>query len=81
MHVLRFTLQFFSSATRIKTVFIHRLSSIIAAQLLGFDNFIPPFANTSGSDILRGVNYASGGAGIRNETGSHSVQIKEPSSF
>ncbi|KAL9321044.1 hypothetical protein ACSQ67_012883 [Phaseolus vulgaris] len=53
----------------------------IITQLLGFDNFIPPFANTSGSDILRGVNYASGGAGIRNETGSHSVQIKEPSSF
>ncbi|ESW19963.1 hypothetical protein PHAVU_006G169500 [Phaseolus vulgaris] len=44
----------------------------IITQLLGFDNFIPPFANTSGSDILRGVNYASGGAGIRNETGSHS---------
>ncbi|KAK7412512.1 hypothetical protein VNO78_03976 [Psophocarpus tetragonolobus] len=43
----------------------------IITQLLGFENFIPPFANTSGSDILKGVNYASGGAGIRNETGSH----------
>ncbi|RDX58590.1 GDSL esterase/lipase, partial [Mucuna pruriens] len=45
--------------------------STIAAQLLGFENFIPPFANTSGSDILKGVNYASGGAGIRVETGTH----------
>ncbi|CAI8590936.1 unnamed protein product [Vicia faba] len=40
----------------------------IITQLLGFEKFIPPFANTSGSDILKGVNYASGGAGIRNET-------------
>ncbi|XP_027931350.1 GDSL esterase/lipase At1g29670-like [Vigna unguiculata] len=43
----------------------------IIAQFLGFESFIPPFANTSGSDILKGVNYASGGAGIRVETGSH----------
>nr|AFK39208.1 unknown [Medicago truncatula]AFK44052.1 unknown [Medicago truncatula] len=40
----------------------------IITQLLGFENFIPPFANISGSDILKGVNYASGGAGIRMET-------------
>lgn len=40
-------------------------------QLLGFENFIPPFANTSGSDILKGVNYASGAAGIRPESGTH----------
>ncbi|KAL5096972.1 hypothetical protein RYX36_001299, partial [Vicia faba] len=40
----------------------------IITQVLGFEKFIPPFANTSGSDILKGVNYASGGAGIRNET-------------
>ncbi|CAK8530829.1 unnamed protein product [Lathyrus sativus] len=43
----------------------------ILAQLLGFKDFIPPFANTTGSNILRGVNYASGSAGIRNETGKH----------
>ncbi|KAK7306435.1 hypothetical protein VNO77_44375 [Canavalia gladiata] len=43
----------------------------IITQLLGFENFIPPFANTSGSDILKGVNYASGAAGIRVETGMH----------
>ncbi|XP_030444843.1 GDSL esterase/lipase At1g29660-like [Syzygium oleosum] len=39
------------------------------AELLGFDEFIPPFATANGSDILRGVNYASGGAGILDETG------------
>ncbi|XP_057433362.1 GDSL esterase/lipase At1g29670-like isoform X2 [Lotus japonicus] len=43
----------------------------IITQLLGFEDFIPPFANTSGSDILKGVNYASGSAGIRNESGTH----------
>jgi hypothetical protein len=46
---------------------------LIAAQLLGFENFIPPFANINGSDILKGVNYASGGAGIRMETYSAKV--------
>lgn len=46
---------------------------VITAELLGFDHFIPPFANTGGSDILQGVNYASGAAGIRNETGKHLV--------
>ncbi|XP_061352022.1 GDSL esterase/lipase At1g29660-like [Gastrolobium bilobum] len=43
----------------------------ILTQRLGFKNFIPPFANTSGSDTLQGVNYASGSAGIRHETGTH----------
>ncbi|CAK9154690.1 unnamed protein product [Ilex paraguariensis] len=41
----------------------------IIGELLGFDDFIPPFATTNGSDILKGVNYGSGGAGIRSETG------------
>nr|AFK47139.1 unknown [Lotus japonicus] len=43
----------------------------IITQLLGFEKFIPPFRDTSGSDILQGVNYASGAAGIRNESGTH----------
>ncbi|OIV95733.1 hypothetical protein TanjilG_05281 [Lupinus angustifolius] len=43
----------------------------MSSQFLGFENFIPPFANTSGSDILKGVNYASGSAGIRDESGGH----------
>ncbi|XP_071937490.1 GDSL esterase/lipase At1g29670 [Coffea arabica] len=38
------------------------------AQLLGFDNFIPPYATARGQDIIKGVNYGSGGAGIRDET-------------
>ncbi|PNX88054.1 GDSL esterase/lipase, partial [Trifolium pratense] len=45
-----------------------RNSIDIITQLLGFEKFIPPFANINGSDILKGVNYASGGAGIRAET-------------
>ncbi|KAL0395279.1 UNVERIFIED_CONTAM: GDSL esterase/lipase [Sesamum latifolium] len=38
-------------------------------ELLGFDNYIPPFATAQGNEIIRGVNYASGSAGIRDETG------------
>ncbi|CAK9154691.1 unnamed protein product [Ilex paraguariensis] len=45
-----------------------RTQADIIGELLGFDSFIPPFATTIGSDILKGVNYASGGAGIRSET-------------
>ncbi|EEF40147.1 GDSL esterase/lipase At1g29670 [Ricinus communis] len=41
----------------------------VIAEVLGFDNFIPPFASVNGTDILFGVNYASGSAGILNETG------------
>lgn len=40
-----------------------------AAQLLGFDNPILPFVSARGSEILRGVHYASGAAGIREESG------------
>ncbi|KAK4389471.1 GDSL esterase/lipase [Sesamum angolense] len=38
-------------------------------ELLGFDDYIPPFATAEGNEIIRGVNYASGSAGIRDETG------------
>ncbi|XP_045825679.1 GDSL esterase/lipase At1g29670-like [Trifolium pratense] len=48
-----------------------RTSIDIISQILGFPNFIPPYANTEGADIVLGVNYASGAAGIRNETGTH----------
>ncbi|KAK7359165.1 hypothetical protein VNO77_01113 [Canavalia gladiata] len=48
-----------------------RTAADIITQLLGFEDFIPPFANISASDILKGVNYASGSAGIRKETGTH----------
>ncbi|KAJ4849981.1 hypothetical protein Tsubulata_004876 [Turnera subulata] len=39
------------------------------AQLLGFRDYIPPYATARGRNILRGVNYASAAAGIREETG------------
>ncbi|KAF8025462.1 hypothetical protein BT93_F2333 [Corymbia citriodora subsp. variegata] len=41
------------------------------AQLLGFPTYIPPYARTRGPALLRGVNYASGAAGIRDETGNN----------
>ncbi|KAM7500609.1 hypothetical protein LguiA_025023 [Lonicera macranthoides] len=41
----------------------------VIAQLLGFDDYIPPYASARGEDILNGVNYASAAAGIRDETG------------
>ncbi|CAH2046279.1 unnamed protein product, partial [Thlaspi arvense] len=41
----------------------------VIAELLGFEEFITPYATTRGEDILRGVNYASAAAGIREETG------------
>lgn len=44
-----------------------------AAELLGFEEYIQSFASASGSDILKGVNYASGGAGIRDETASKNL--------
>ncbi|MBA0623236.1 hypothetical protein Godav_008709 [Gossypium davidsonii] len=41
----------------------------VIAELLGFDNYIPPYSTASGRQILGGVNYASAAAGIREETG------------
>ncbi|XP_030456301.2 GDSL esterase/lipase At5g45670-like [Syzygium oleosum] len=41
----------------------------IIAKHLGFEKYIQPFATAKGCEILVGVNYASGGAGIRDETG------------
>ena len=47
---------------------------LIIAELLGFDNIlIPSYATTRGQDILKGVNYASGAAGIRSESGQQMV--------
>ncbi|KAL6564666.1 hypothetical protein OROMI_016116 [Orobanche minor] len=39
------------------------------AERLGFDKPIPPFLTATDDDILGGVNYASGGAGILDESG------------
>lgn len=52
--------------------------SLIPAELLGFDDYIPPFATARGTDILKGVNYGSGGAGIRAETGLNLVIFNSP---
>ncbi|GMP74088.1 hypothetical protein CsSME_00031614 [Camellia sinensis var. sinensis] len=42
----------------------------VIGQFLGFDNLTPPCSTERGSEgILMGVNYGSGGAGIRDETG------------
>nr|XP_010911116.1 GDSL esterase/lipase At5g45670 [Elaeis guineensis] len=41
----------------------------VIAQLLGFDDFIPPYATTRGQALLTGANFASAAAGIREETG------------
>ncbi|KAK9051621.1 hypothetical protein SSX86_028248 [Deinandra increscens subsp. villosa] len=43
----------------------------IIGQLLGFTNFIPPYATATDQEIDTGVNYGSGSAGIREESGSH----------
>ncbi|KAL2550810.1 GDSL lipase/esterase domain-containing protein [Forsythia ovata] len=43
----------------------------ILAKLLGFENYVPPFATAQGQDFINGVNYGSGSAGIRSETGQH----------
>ncbi|KAM0010375.1 putative triacylglycerol lipase [Helianthus debilis subsp. tardiflorus] len=43
----------------------------IIGQLLGFPKFIPPYATATDQEISTGVNYGSGSAGIREESGSH----------
>ncbi|XP_021764195.1 GDSL esterase/lipase At5g45670-like [Chenopodium quinoa] len=41
----------------------------VIAEQLGFDDYPQPYAQANGQDVLRGVNYASAAAGIRDETG------------
>lgn len=42
----------------------------VTGKLLGFEDYIPTFNEAKATkNILRGVNYASGSAGIRNESG------------
>lgn len=44
----------------------------ILGQEMGLGGFVPPYMdpNTTGDVLFRGVNYASGGGGILNQTGS-----------
>lgn len=46
-----------------------RNTADVIAELLGFKSYIPPFATANDEQIISGVNYASGAAGIREETG------------
>lgn len=46
-----------------------------AAELLGFEVYMKPFTTVSGDEILQGVNYASGAAGILDQTGMQSVKL------
>ncbi|KAJ0972932.1 hypothetical protein J5N97_020891 [Dioscorea zingiberensis] len=49
-----------------------RTMADIIAQLLGFRGYIPPYADARASlSILRGLNFASGAGGIREETGDN----------
>ncbi|KAF3337327.1 GDSL esterase/lipase [Carex littledalei] len=41
----------------------------VLARLLGFRGLIPPYASAQKNVLLRGVNFASGAAGLRRETG------------
>ncbi|KAH7434920.1 hypothetical protein KP509_06G041100 [Ceratopteris richardii] len=49
----------------------------LIGRFLGLTSFAPPVLSpsTKGSSLLQGVNYASGGAGILNETGRFFIQI------
>ncbi|KAG0495851.1 hypothetical protein HPP92_000542 [Vanilla planifolia] len=48
----------------------------VLGELLHLPGFLPPFADprTEGAEILHGVNFASGGSGILDETGSLAVR-------
>jgi hypothetical protein len=46
-----------------------------AAKLLGFNDFIPPFAGATSEQLLTGVNFNSAAAGIREETGQQLVHF------
>ena len=60
-------------AKHIPETLVNQSFLIISAEKLGFENFIPPFATATGTDIVSGLNYASGSAGIRDETGQQQV--------
>ena len=56
---------------------------VFSAQEMGLGGFIPPYMapETTGDAVMRGVNYASGGGGILNQTGSIFVSTRPPPSF
>ncbi|XP_068325312.1 GDSL esterase/lipase At1g29670-like isoform X1 [Pyrus communis] len=62
-------LRLFSTFIFFFELLLRTITETIYAELLGFENYIPAFAYANGTDILQGVNYASGAAGIRKESG------------
>lgn len=54
------------------------ITCVCAGEEVGQKNYAQPYLapNTTGSAILNGVNYASGGGGIMNATGSIFVSMK-----
>jgi hypothetical protein len=46
-----------------------KVFSLIAAQFYGFEKSIPAFVNSNGYDILKGLTYASWGAGTKHDYG------------
>ncbi|GAB2287591.1 hypothetical protein Dimus_021964 [Dionaea muscipula] len=48
-----------------------RIVPDIIAELLGFKGYIPSYKEALRSDVSKGVNYASGGSGIHQETGKN----------
>ncbi|KVH96805.1 hypothetical protein Ccrd_001102 [Cynara cardunculus var. scolymus] len=48
----------------------------VSGQRLGFADFIPPYANVTDQEIDIGVNYGSGSAGIRDESGRNLTLYK-----
>ncbi|XP_076924461.1 GDSL esterase/lipase At1g29670-like [Bidens hawaiensis] len=48
-----------------------RTTADIIGQFLGIDDFIPSYATATIDQFNKGVNYASGGGGIREESGHH----------
>lgn len=46
----------------------------LAAQSLGFTTFLPPISRAAIGNFI-GVNYASGAAGILEDTGKASVRV------
>ena len=49
------------------------LNIFVIAELAGFNDTIPPFAGAPPAQANIGLNYASGGGGIREETSQNLV--------
>lgn len=47
-----------------------------SGEQIGFKDFIPPFTEAPREQAHTGLNYASGGSGLREETSQHLVRSK-----